>query len=163
MRDRRGARRVDTAIPLTIALLGTPISPPPITVETSDISPQGLSIVIKIKTRLEQGHLVIDGGDNSKKMVKYLLLDNKQLALRINILPQGKSINAIGKVCWCYRNVQEGCYYVKAGILIEEMDGRHREQWSEFLRASYQFLASLEPREGYREGGPTESMYHKKS
>jgi hypothetical protein len=51
---------------------------------------------------------------------------------------------------------------VKAGILIEEMDGRHRERWSEFLRASYQFLASLEPREGYREGGSTVSMYHKK-
>jgi hypothetical protein len=162
MRERREARRVDTVIPLTITLLGTPLSPPPIAVETADISPQGLSIVIKIKTRLEQGHLVIEGGENSKKMVKYLLLDNKQLALRINVLPQGGSINAIGKVRWCYRNVQEGCYYVKAGILIEEMDGRHRERWSEFLRASYQFLASLEPREGYREGGSTVSMYHKK-
>jgi len=51
---------------------------------------------------------------------------------------------------------------VKAGVLIEEMDGRHRERWSEFLRASYQFLASLEPREGYREGGSPVSMYHKK-
>ena len=162
MRERREARRVDTAIPLTIALLGTPLSPPPITVETGDISPQGLSIVIKIKTRLEQGHLVIEGGENSKKMVKYLLLDNKQLALRINVLPQGGSINAIGKVRWCYRNVQEGCYYVKAGVLIEEMDGRHRERWAEFLRASYQFLASLEPRAGYRESGSTVSMYHKK-
>jgi hypothetical protein len=162
MRERREARRVDTVIPLTITLLGTPLSPPPIAVETADISPQGLSIVIKIKTRLEQGHLVIEGGENSKKMVKYLLLDNKQLALRINVLPQGGSINAIGKVRWCYRNVQEGCYYVKAGILIEEMAGRHRERWSEFLRASYQFLASLEPREGYREGGSTVSMYHKK-
>ncbi len=162
MRERREARRVDTAIPLTIALLGTPLSPPPITVETGDISPQGLSVVIKIKTRLEQGHLVIEGGENSKKMVKYLLLDNKQLALRLNVLPQGGSINAIGKVRWCYRNVQEGCYYVKAGILIEEMDGRHRERWSEFLRASYQFLTSLEPREGYRGEGSTVSMYHKK-
>jgi hypothetical protein len=162
MRERREARRVDTSVPLTIALLGTPLSPPPIAVETADISPQGLSIVIKIKTRLEQGHLMIEGGDNSKKMVKYLLLDNKQLALRINVLPQGGSIHAIGKVRWCYRNVQEGCYYVKAGILIEEMDHRHRERWAEFLRASYHFLASLEPREGYREGGPTESMYHKK-
>ncbi len=162
MRERREARRVDTAIPLTIALLGTPLSPPPITVETGDISPQGLSIVIKIKTRLEQGHLVIEGGESSKKMVKYLLLDNKQLALRLNVLPQGGSINAIGKVRWCYRNVQEGCYYVKAGVLIEEMDGRHRERWSEFLRASYQFLTSLEPREGYRGEGSTVSMYHKK-
>jgi len=145
MRERREARRVDTAIPLTITLLGTPFSLPPITVETGDISSQGLSIVIKIKTRLEQGHLVIEGGESSKKMVKYLLLDNKQLALGINILPKGGNIDAIGKVRWCYRNVQEGCYYVKAGILIEEMDGRHRERWLEFLRASNQFLASLEP------------------
>jgi hypothetical protein len=164
MRERREARRLDTALPLTITLLGTPLSPPPIIVETEDISPRGLSVVIKIKTRLEQGRLVIVGGENSKKMVKYLLLDKKQLAVRINILPQGGSINAIGKVRWCYRNVQEGCYYVKAGILIEEMDGRHRERWLEFLRASYQFLASLEPREGYREGGEsTVSMYHKKT
>jgi hypothetical protein len=146
MRERREARRVATSIPITVTLLGTPLSPPPITVETADISPQGLSIVIKIKTRLEQGHLAIAGGENSEKMVKYLLLDNKQLALRINVLPQGGGINATGRVRWCYRNVQEGCYYVKAGVLIEEMGGRHRERWSEFLRASYQFLTSLEPR-----------------
>jgi hypothetical protein len=88
MRERREARRVDTAIPLTITLLGTPLSPPRIIVETGDISPQGLSVVIKIKTRLEQGCRVIEGGENSKKMVKYLLLDNKQLALRINIPTQ---------------------------------------------------------------------------
>jgi hypothetical protein len=146
MRERREARRLDAVIPVTIALVGTPLSPPPIIVETEDISPQGLSVVIKIKTRLDQGRLVIEGGENSQKMVKYLLLDNKQLALGINILPRGESLHAIGKVQWCYRNVEEGCYYVKAGVLIEEMDGRHRERWLEFLRASYQFLASLEPR-----------------
>jgi hypothetical protein len=162
MRERREARRVDTAIPVTIALLGTPLSPPPITVEAADISSQGLSIVIKIKTRLEQGHLVIEGGESSKEMVKYLLLDNKQLALRINVLPRGESINATGKVRWCYRNVQEGCYYVKAGVLIEEMDHRHHERWAEFLRASYHFLTSLEPWEGYREEGTTASIYRKK-
>ena len=89
MRERREARRLDTAIPLTITLLGTPLSPPPIIVETEDISPRGLSVVIKLKTRLEQGRLVIEGGENSQKMVKYLLLDNKQLALGINILPKG--------------------------------------------------------------------------
>lgn len=143
MRERRETRRLDTAIPVSIALVGTPHSLPPIIVETADISPQGLSVVIRIKTRMEDGRLVIEGGENSKKMVKYLLLDNKQLALGINILPEGKSILAIGKVRWCYRNVQEGCYYVKAGVMLEEMDGRHRERWLEFLRASYQFLESL--------------------
>jgi hypothetical protein len=144
MRERRETRRLDTAIPVSIALVGTPLSPPPIVVETDDISPRGLSVVIRIKTRLEQGRLVIEGGEDSKKMVKYLLLDNKQLALGINILPSGESIRAMGKVRWCFRNVQEGCYYVKAGILIEEIDSEQRVQWLEFLRATYQFLASLE-------------------
>jgi len=163
MRERRETRRVDTAIPITITLLGTPLSPPPIIVETDDISPQGLSVVIKIKTRLEQGRLVIEGGENSQKMVKYLLLDNKQLALRINILPKGGSIQAIGKVRWCYRNVQEGCYYVKAGVLIEEMDSGHRERWLEFLRTAYQFLVCLEPRQ--KHGGEetfTGMMYRRR-
>jgi len=146
MRERREGRRLDTTIPVTVTIVGTPLSPPPILVETDDISPRGLSVVIRIKTRLEQGRLVIEGGENAKKMVKYLLLDNKQLALGINILPKGESIHAIGKVRWCYRNVQEGYYYVKAGVLIEEMSKGHREQWMEFLGASYQFLASLEPR-----------------
>jgi hypothetical protein len=145
MRERREDRRLDTIIPVTIAIVGTPLSPPPIVVETDDISPRGLSVVIRIKTRLEQGRLVIEGGEDAKKMVKYLLLDNKQLALGVNILPRGESIHALGKVRWCYRNAQEGCYYVKAGVLIEEMNGGHREQWLEFLRAAYHFLASLEP------------------
>jgi hypothetical protein len=143
MRERREARRLTTAIPVMITVLGTPLSPPPIIVETEDISPRGLSVVVKIKTRLERGRLVIEGGENSKKMVKYLILDGKQLALGINILPRGESIGAIGRVRWCYRNVQEGCYYVKAGVWIERMDVRYRERWLEFLRASHQFLASF--------------------
>ena len=151
MLERREAKRVDTAIPLTIKLLGSSLPPPPITVETDNISPQGLSIVIKIKTRLNNGRLSIEGGENAQKLVKYLLLDNKQLELGINIPPQGGSIHARAKVRWCYRNVQEGCYYVKAGVLIEHMDSEHKEEWSEFLRTIYQFLVCLEPKEGYRE------------
>jgi len=151
MLERREAKRVDTAIPLTIRLLGSSLSPPPITVETDNISPQGLSIVIKIKTRVNNGRLSIEGGENAQKLVKYLLLDNKHLELGINILPRGESIHARAKVRWCYRNVQEGCYYVKAGVLIEQMDSEHKEEWAEFLRTIYQFLVCLEPKEGYRE------------
>ena len=159
MLERREAKRVDTAIPLTIKLLGSSLSPPPIAVETDNISPQGLSIVIKIKTRLENGRLAIEGGESAQKLVKYLLLDNKQLDLGINILPQGGSIHARGKVRWCYRNVQEGCYYVKAGVLIEQMDSEHKEEWSEFLRTIYQFLACLNPQEVSREGLSLLSRY----
>jgi len=151
MLERREAKRLHTAIPLTITLLGTALSPPPITVETADISPKGLSLVIKIKTRLEQGRLAIEGGEDTRKMVKYLLLDNKQLALGINILPHGGGIQAVGKVKWCYRNVQEGSYYVKAGVVIEQMGREQRARWLEFLRTTHQFIACLEPSEGDRE------------
>lgn len=140
MRERREAQRVYTPLLVTVTLLGTPFSPPPIVVETADISPGGISIVLKIKTRQEGGRLVIDDEEGARKMVKYLLLDNKQLAMRIHILPGGGSIDAIGRVRWCYRNVQEGYYYVKAGVLIEEMQGDDRRRWQEFLRAIYEFM-----------------------
>lgn len=147
MLERRAIKRVDTAIPLTIKLLGTTVPPPPITVETDNISPKGLSIVIKIRTKSENGRLAIwEGGENAQKMAKYLLLDNKTLQLGINILPEGRSIHATGKVKWCYRNLVEGCYYVKAGVVIEEIERKHKAEWLEFLKAVYQFLTCLEPR-----------------
>ena len=150
MFERREAERVHTAIPVTVKLLGTALSPPPITVETDDISPKGLSLVIKIKTRLEHGRLAIEGGEEARKMVKYLLLDNKQLSLEINILPEGGSLQATGTVKWSYRNVQEGSYYVKAGVAIERMGREQRARWLEFLRAAYQFMTCLEPSERNR-------------
>lgn len=163
MLERREAQRVHTAVPITVKLLGTALSPPPITVETEDISPQGLSLVIKIKTRLEQGRLAIEGGEEASKMVKYLLLDNKQLALDINILPQGGSLRATGTVRWSYRNVQEGSYYIKAGVAIEQMGREPRARWLEFLRTAYQFMACLEPNAGDREGAPrAAALYHRR-
>jgi hypothetical protein len=151
--ERRAIKRVNTAIPLTIKLSGTPVSPPPLTVETDNISPKGLSIVIRIGTKSENGRLSIQGeGEDAQKIAKYLLLDDKQLQLGINILPQGRSIRATGKVKWCYRNLVEGCYYVKAGVVIEEIERGHKKEWLEFLKAVYQFLACVEPREGYERG-----------
>jgi hypothetical protein len=155
MLERRAIKRVDTAIPLTVKLLGTPVSPPPISVETDNISPKGLSIVIKIRTRSENGRLLIqEDGENAQKMAKYLLLDNKTLQLGINILPQGRSIRVTGKVKWCYRNLVEGCYYVKAGVVIEEIEREHKKEWLEFLKAVYQFLTCLEP------GGRYEGVFN---
>jgi len=140
MLERRETKRVDTAIPLTIRLLGSSLSPPPITVETDNISPQGLSVVIEIETRLAHGRFSIQGGEDSIKMAQYLLLDNKQLELGINILPRGRSIKAMGKVLWYDRSFRMGLYSVRAGILIEEIEREHKETWLEFLDTIYQFL-----------------------
>ena len=148
MSERRKAKRADTTIPLMIKLLETAASPPPITVETANISPQGLSIVIKIKINVEQGRLVVQEEEASLQMVQYLLLSNKRLKLELNILPQGKSIQATGKVKWYDRSLSKGFYVVRAGILIEEMEQEHKEEWLEFLGTIYQFLLSLGHSEG---------------
>jgi hypothetical protein len=141
--ERRQTERLQTAIPLTIEIVGTPIPPAPITVETEDISLRGLSLVIKIKTKSQDGRLSIQEGEDPK-LVKYLMLDNKRLKMEIKILPQDKAISATGKVVWCYRNLRDDHYFVKVGISIEEMRREHKERWLEFLRAVYQFTAGLE-------------------
>jgi hypothetical protein len=141
--ERRHAERLQTAIPLTIEIVETPIPPPPIAVETEDISLRGLSLVIKIKTKSADGRLSIQEGEDPK-LVKYLMLDNKRLKMEIKILPQDKAISATGKVAWCYRSLRDDHYFVKAGISIDEMRREHREQWLEFLRAVYQFTVGLE-------------------
>ena len=146
--DRRAIKRADVAIPLTIKLIGIAASPPPITVETANISPQGLSIVINLETRFEHGRLSIQGGEDSIRMAQYLLLDNRTLALGINILPQGRSIKAMGKVKWYNRSFSKGLYSVKAGILIEKIEREHKKEWLEFLAAIYRFLECLELKKG---------------
>ena len=144
--ERRLNKRADTAIPLTIQLWGISTPPPPITVETVNISFQGLSIAIKIKTQFEQGRFSIQGGEDSIKMAQYLVLENKRLELGINILPQGESIHAMGQVKWYNRWFRKGLYYVKAGVSIEEMEKRDKEEWLEFLKTIYHFLVAFEYR-----------------
>jgi hypothetical protein len=146
MPERRLNKRADTAIPLTIKLWGLSTPPPPITVETDNISFQGLSIAIKIKTQFEQGRFSIPGGEDSIKMAQYLLLENKRLELGINILPQGESIHAMGLVKWYNRWFRKGLYYLRAGVFLEEMEKKDKEEWLEFLKTIYHFMVGL----GYR-------------
>ena len=146
MHERREIKRADAAIPLTVKLSRTAISAPPIAVETTNISLQGLAIIITIKLKLEHERFLVQGGENSLKMIPYLLLDNKTLALGINILPQGRSIQAMGKVKWYSRGFRKGLYAVRAGVLIEEMGFEHRARWLEFLETIYHFLVCLEAR-----------------
>jgi hypothetical protein len=147
--ERRVITRVDAAIPLTIRLVGTAIAPPPLFVETANISPRGLSIVIRIRIKVKAGRVSIqEEVENSAKMVKYLLLRDRILGVGINILPQGGSIDAMGTVKWHVRSVSKGLYSVRAGILLDEIDWAHKREWFEFLTAVYQFLACLELRRG---------------
>jgi hypothetical protein len=148
LRERRGHKRVHAAIPLTIQLIGNPVPPPSVSVETDTISPHGVSLVIPIQTQFERGRFFIPGGEDSIRMAQYLLLQNKQLHLGITILPQGGSIPALGTVKWFTRSFDKGLYEVRAGVLINRMEMEHTDQWLEFITALSQFWSSLGPSRG---------------
>jgi hypothetical protein len=141
--ERREANRVHTAIPLTVQLIGNRVPPPRIHVETDTISPGGLSMVIPIETRFESGRFFIPGGEDSVRMAQYLLLDNRQMNIDIDILPRGGSIPALVTVKWYTRSFDKGLYVVRTGVLIDRMEAEHATAWLEFISAVSQFWASL--------------------
>lgn len=142
-RERRQTERLSASISLMVEMLDTIVPPPPITAETDDISLNGLSIVIKIDTESEHGRLRIQGGEKAQNLVKYLLLDNRRLRLKLNILPDGKGILATGRVKWSHRTLQEESYCMKAGLLIDWMESGYEKAWLEFLRTIQQLMISL--------------------
>jgi hypothetical protein len=150
MPERRVINRVHTAIPLTINPVGAVGAPPPITVQTADISPRGVSTIITIRIlKVEDGQVSIqEEVKNSAKMVKHLLVEDRIFGLGIHILPQGGSIDAMGTVKWHVRSVSKGLYAVRAGIFLDEIDRAQKKEWFYFLRAIYEHLACFEPRRG---------------
>jgi hypothetical protein len=144
--ERRVINRVHTAIPLTIGLVGEAGAPPPVTVHTANISPRGMSTVIKIRIREQDGRVSIhEETKGSAKMVKYLLSADRILGLGIHILPRGGSIHAMGTVKWHASGVSKRLYAVKVGIFLDEIDRAHKKEWFDFLRAIYQHLACFYP------------------
>jgi len=154
--ERRAISRVHTAIPVTINLVGEAGAPPPITVRTADISPQGLSTLITLRIlKRENGHVTIqEEVKNSARMIKHLIVHDRIVGLGIHILPQGGCVSAMGTVRWHARSLTDGVYSVRAGIVLDEIDRADKREWLLFLRAIYEHLACF-----YHEaGGPGGSM-----
>jgi hypothetical protein len=144
--ERRVINRVHTAIPVTIQLAGAAGPPPPITVQTADISPWGVSTVINIRIKERDGRVSIhEETKGSVKMVKYLLSEDRIVGLGIHILPQGGSIHAMGTVKWHASSVSKRLYAVRVGIFLDEIDRAHKKEWFAFLRAVYEHLACFYP------------------
>jgi hypothetical protein len=144
--ERRIINRVHTAIPLTINLVGEAGAPPPVTVQTADISPRGMSTVINIRIKEQDGRVSIhEETKGSAKMVKYLLSEDRIVGLGLHILPQGGSIHAMGTVKWHASSVNKRLYAVRVGMFLDEVERTHKKEWFEFLRAIYRHLACFYP------------------
>ena len=154
--ERRVINRVHTAIPVTINLVGEAGAPPPVTVQTVNISPWGMSTVINIRIKEHDGRVSIrEETKGSAKMVKYLLSQDRILGLGIHILPQGGSIHAMGTVKWHASRVSKRLYAVRVGIFLDAVDRAHKKAWFDFLRAIYQHLACFYPELEDKKGSMT--------
>jgi hypothetical protein len=137
--ERRVINRVHTAVPVTINIIG---GAAPVTVQTSNISPRGMSTLITIRMRERNGRVSIhEETKGSARLVKHLLSKDRIVGLGFRIMPQGGSIDAMGTVKWYASRVSKRSYAVRVGIFLDEIDRAHRHEWFSFLRAIYEHLA----------------------
>jgi len=130
--ERRTFKRLETPIPLRISLLGTTRCPRPINAETRTVSLEGLSI--ELHTILKNGSLLIQVGEERIKLIPFLVLNEKMVALDIKVPPTGEWIGATGRVIWYDFGSKGDSYYFRAGILLEEMEVEDRKKWEEFVK-----------------------------
>ncbi len=113
-------------------LLGTTKYPQRIKTETRDVSLEGLSIELKVI--LKNGSLLIQEGEESIKLIPFLVLNEKMVELDIKIPPKGENIGAIGRVIWYDFGSRGTSYYFCVGIFLEKMKVEDRKKWEEFVR-----------------------------
>ena len=122
MVERRKYKRLEISVPLRMILLGVFGSSPPVKAHTRNVSLEGLSIGLQeIESALT--------------LTSYLVLDKNEVALEIKIPPEGKRIRATGKVVW-YDELgsREESYYLRAGVVLKEMETEDRIGWLDFAR-----------------------------
>ncbi|MEW6377801.1 MAG: PilZ domain-containing protein [Thermodesulfobacteriota bacterium] len=132
MAKRRKFHRLLIPVPLTIRLLGIDKHPCPINVETRDVSREGL--LIELEVRLTNGSLLIQEGEETIKLIPFLVLNEKLVELDIKIPPRGEKVRAIGRVRWYDFGSREKSYYFRTGIFMEEMEIEDRKRWEDFIK-----------------------------
>jgi hypothetical protein len=132
MFNRRKSKRLETAVPLRLMLLGMSKAPPTIETTTTNISPMGLSM--KLRVTLSNGVLYMHEGEKPFNLIPYLVLGIKEVALEIILPPHDEIIRGKGKVIWYDFGSQEDAYFFKAGISLKEMETKDRKRWEGFVR-----------------------------
>ena len=132
MAKRRKFNRLIIPVPLTIRLLGVTKHSQPIIAETRNVSLEGLSMGLEIT--LKDGSLLIQQGEETIKLIPFLVLNEKLVGLDIKIPPKGERIKATGRIRWYDFGSREELYYFRAGIFLEEMEIEDRKKWKDFIR-----------------------------
>ena len=132
MFNRRKSKRLETAVPVRLMLLGMSKPPPTIETETKNISLMGMAVEFQVT--LSKGVLYIHEGEKPINLIPYLVLEKKEVALEITLPSYDEIIKGKGKVIWYDFGSYENSYYFKTGIFLKEMENKDRQRWEGFVR-----------------------------
>jgi hypothetical protein len=131
--ERRSCQRLDFSVPVSLQRSEQGVSYKPLTVVTDNISLKGVSIVIRLL--FKNGRLSVEGVDNPKNLIPFLLLEGQMLDLGIRVLPEERTIEGTGRVTWFRRGVEGAGYCLRAGISLRKLKGEDKQKWIDFVTA----------------------------
>jgi len=102
--------------------------------ETWNVSYDGLCI--ETDAAVQEGVMTFSesGGEKGVKVVPFLVMEEQQLELEIDLPSGRRKVIALGRVIWSELKATDKIYHVKIGVFLEEMAPGERERWNHFIQ-----------------------------
>ncbi len=102
--------------------------------KTWNISHDGLCI--ETDAEVQEGVMTFSESNGSKrvKVLPFLVMEEQQLELEIDLPSRQGKVIALGRVIWSELRVSDEMYHLKIGVFLEEMAPRERERWNHFIQ-----------------------------
>ncbi len=102
--------------------------------ETWNVSYDGLCI--ETDAAVQEGVMTFSesGGEKGVKVLPFLVMEEQQLELEIDLPSGRRKVIALGRVIWSELKATDKIYHVKIGVFLEEMAPGERERWNHFIQ-----------------------------
>jgi len=102
--------------------------------KTWNVSYDGLCIETDAAVREGVMTFSESGGEKRVKVLPFLVMEEQQLELEID-LPSGREkVIASGRVIWSELKSTDTMYHLKIGVFLAEMAPGERERWNHFIQ-----------------------------
>ncbi len=101
--------------------------------KTWNVSYDGLCI--ETVAEVHEGVMTFSDSDGRErvKVVPFLVMEEQQLELEIDLLSGQGKVLALGRVIWSEIRMTNKMYHIKIGVFLEEIAPWERERWNHFI------------------------------
>jgi hypothetical protein len=102
--------------------------------KTWNVSYDGLCI--ETDAELQEGVMTFSesSGEKRVKVLPFLVMEEQQLEMEINLPSDRGKVIALGRVVWSELKATDGAYHLKIGVFLEEMAPTEQDRWNHFVR-----------------------------